>query len=195
MTRLLRRYIRALRKIHQLEKANRMLAEQLYLNHRPARPDCGGGLMVKDPIEFERRRQAYIDRKWAKKGAEARAQGNASLGPNSAPANKTTKARLRNLEALAKVRHRHLAWWLNTVSLPHLPCPLSPTWGHGQSTTWGMKVETEMTLDDCVKVTVEVDNMRATGWVSSFHLVDPKVAQLKEMITRAAAEALAEAAA
>ena len=33
-SKLLRRYIRALRKIHQLEKANRMLAEQLYLNHR-----------------------------------------------------------------------------------------------------------------------------------------------------------------
>ena len=58
-----------------------------------------------------------------------------------------------------------------------------------------MKVETEMTLDDCVKVTVEVDNMRATGWVSSFHLVDPKVAQLKDMITRAAADALTESAA
>ena len=30
---------------------------------------------MKDPIAFERRRQAYIDRKWAKKGAEARANG------------------------------------------------------------------------------------------------------------------------
>jgi len=58
-----------------------------------------------------------------------------------------------------------------------------------------MKVETEMTPDDCVRVTVEVDNMRATGWVSSFHLVDPKVAQLKDMITRAAADALVESAA
>ena len=58
-----------------------------------------------------------------------------------------------------------------------------------------MKVETEMTADDCVKVTVECDNMRATGWVSSFHLIDPKVAQLKDMITRAAAEALVESAA
>lgn len=58
-----------------------------------------------------------------------------------------------------------------------------------------MKVETEMTADDCVKVTVVCDNMRATGWVSSFHLVDPKVAQLKEMITRAATEAVLDAAA
>ena len=52
-----------------------------------------------------------------------------------------------------------------------------------------------MTADDCVRVTVEIDNMRATGWVSSFHLIDPKVAQLKDMITRAAAEALVESAA
>lgn len=48
--------------------------------------------MVKDPVEFERRRQAYIDRKWAKKGAEARKNGTASLGPNSAPANRTLRA-------------------------------------------------------------------------------------------------------
>lgn len=57
-----------------------------------------------------------------------------------------------------------------------------------------MQVDLVTEDDGCVRITVEVDNMRATGWCSSHHLVDPKVNQLKAMIERSAAEALIAAA-
>ena len=46
-----------------------------------------------------------------------------------------------------------------------------------------MNVTTEQLNDGMVKVTVEQDGILATGFVSSFHLVDPKAKQLKEVIS------------
>ena len=44
-----------------------------------------------------------------------------------------------------------------------------------------------------VQVRVCEDNLCATGWVTSHHLVEPKEAQLKESIRRAAYRAFIEA--
>ena len=52
-----------------------------------------------------------------------------------------------------------------------------------------MNVTTEQLDDGMVRVTVEQDGMRSTGFVSSFHLVDPKAAQLKADIEALAVEA------
>ena len=52
-----------------------------------------------------------------------------------------------------------------------------------------MSITTEQLDDGMVRVTVEQDGMRSTGFVSSFHLVDPKAAQLKadiEVLSREA---------
>ena len=43
-----------------------------------------------------------------------------------------------------------------------------------------------------VQVRVCEDNLCATGWVTSYHLVEPKEAQLKESIRRAAYRAFIE---
>lgn len=46
-----------------------------------------------------------------------------------------------------------------------------------------MKVTTEQLEDSTVKVTVSAEDGRtASGWVSSFHLVDPKANQLIEYL-------------
>ena len=46
-----------------------------------------------------------------------------------------------------------------------------------------MEVTTEQLEDSTVKITVTTEDGRiALGWVSSFHLVDPKVNQLKESL-------------
>ena len=52
---------------------------------------------------------------------------------------------------------------------------------------------TEVTNLPCGTVQVRVceDGICGIGFVSSFHLVEPKETQLKEMINRAAAEAFA----
>ena len=55
-----------------------------------------------------------------------------------------------------------------------------------------MQVILENEPSGIVKVTVEEDNLRATGWISSHHLVDPKVNQLKAMLRREAEQAFTE---
>ena len=55
-----------------------------------------------------------------------------------------------------------------------------------------MQVILENEPSGIVKVTVEEDNLRATGWISSHHLVDPKVAQLKAMLRREGERAFLE---
>ena len=44
------------------------------------------------------------------------------------------------------------------------------------------EVTTEQLEDSTVKVTVSLDGKSETGWISSFHLIDPKVNQLKEAL-------------
>lgn len=56
-----------------------------------------------------------------------------------------------------------------------------------------MQVILENEPSGIVKVTVEEDNLRATGWISSHHLVDPKVNQLKAMLRREAEQAILDA--
>jgi len=53
-----------------------------------------------------------------------------------------------------------------------------------------MQVDTEMTEDGCVKITVSEEGITEVGWVSSFHLVDPKVTQLVACIRKKALNAL-----
>jgi hypothetical protein len=53
-----------------------------------------------------------------------------------------------------------------------------------------MPVETEMTEDGCVKITVTEEGITEVGWVSSFHLVDPKVTQMVSSIRKKAMNAL-----
>jgi hypothetical protein len=53
-----------------------------------------------------------------------------------------------------------------------------------------MTVETEMTDDDCVKITVTEEGFTEVGWVSSFHLVDQKTNQLRDCIRQKALKAL-----
>ena len=52
-----------------------------------------------------------------------------------------------------------------------------------------MSITTEQLDDGMVKVTVEQNGMQSTGFVSSFHLVDPKAAQLKADIETLSREA------
>jgi len=47
-----------------------------------------------------------------------------------------------------------------------------------------------MTDDDCVKITVTEEGITEVGWVSSFHLVDPKVTQMVACIRKKALTAL-----
>jgi len=47
-----------------------------------------------------------------------------------------------------------------------------------------------MTEDGCVKITVTEEGITEVGWVSSFHLVDPKVTQLVSSIRKKAMNAL-----
>ena len=53
---------------------------------------------------------------------------------------------------------------------------------------------TELSMLPCgtVQVKVCVDQICATGWVSSYHLVEPKEAQLKQSIEQAARRAFEE---
>jgi len=43
-------------------------------------------------------------------------------------------------------------------------------------------METEVLPDGCIKVCYEEDGLRACSFVSSFHLVDQKEQQLKDMV-------------
>ena len=52
-----------------------------------------------------------------------------------------------------------------------------------------MIVTTEQLEDSMIRVTVEQDGIRSTGFVSSFHLVDPKAEQLKADIEALSREA------
>ena len=56
-----------------------------------------------------------------------------------------------------------------------------------------MQVILENEPSGIVKVTVEEHNLKATGWISSHHLVEPKVAQLKAMLRRDAERAILDA--
>ena len=49
-------------------------------------------------------------------------------------------------------------------------------------------INTEQLDDGMVKVTVEQDGIIATGFVSSFHLVEPKAAQLKQVVSSIAVQ-------
>ena len=60
--------------------------------------------VMKDPIAFERRRQAYIDRQ-CQEGS--RGSNGTSLGMNSAPAKRTAAARWFNFSGTGPDQHRN----------------------------------------------------------------------------------------